>query len=251
MACSPEKLAANRLNCLKSKGPVSPGGKARSRMNSTKHGLTGAGLALPVEDQAQVEARFIALGEDLHLADERDRLLGERVALLSLRLDRCARYEAAALTELMRTAVADYDDERRRQVEDAIKRLPDEPMTSVRRLARSPEGLDWMISAWEELGHDLTQLGYWQFPQVLRGEQLQGRRKDEPCSSRINTLAAAMNGNFRLMDPPGAKYPTDPNLIQARKQAARDDLLDLIKAEVEKLRAVRVALPWEDMARSR
>src|SRR5947209_17147226 len=98
MACSPEKLAANRLNCLKSKGPVTPGGKARSRMNATKHGLTGAGLALPIEDQAQVDARFQALGEDLHLADEADRLLAQRLALLSLRLDRCARYETAALT---------------------------------------------------------------------------------------------------------------------------------------------------------
>src|SRR5437763_16254173 len=111
MACSPEKLAANLLNCLKSKGPVSPGGKAKSRMNSTRHGLTGAGLALPVEDQAQVEARFKALGEDLQLVDERDRLLGERVALLSLRPDRCPTYEAAALTELIRTAVACSVDE--------------------------------------------------------------------------------------------------------------------------------------------
>src|SRR5437764_1665842 len=224
MACSPAQRAANLENSRKSTGPRTPSGRAKSRLNSTKHGLTGAGLALPVEDQAQVEARFQALEEDLHLADERDRLLADRVALLSLRLDRCAKYEAAALTELIRTAVADHDDERRRQVEDAIKRLPDEPMTSVRRLARSPEGLDWMISAWEELGHDLTQLGYWQFPQVLRGEQLQGRRKDEPCSSRINTLAAAMNGNFRLMDPPDVKSPTDKDVIAARKQAAKDAL---------------------------
>src|SRR3954471_24276943 len=249
MACSPERLAANRLDCLKSKGPVSPGGKARSRLNSTKHGLTGAGLALPVEDQAQVEARFKALGEDLNLADERDRLLGERVALLSLRLDRCARYEAAALTELIRTAVADHDDERRRQVEDAIKRLPDEPMTSVRRLARSPEGLDWMISAWEELGHDVSQLGYWQFSQVVRGEHLLGRRTDEPCSSRVNTLAAAMHGDFKLMDPPGEKYPTDKDVVSARRQAAKGELIGLVKAEVDRLRALRAALPWEDMAR--
>jgi hypothetical protein len=251
MACSPEQLAANRRNSLKSTGPRSPEGKARCRGNATKHGLTGAGLALPVEDQAQVEDRFKSLGEDLALADERDRLLGQRVALLSLRLDRCARYEAAALTELIRTAQDDYDDERRRQVEDAIKRLPEEPMTSVRRLARSPEGLDWMIGAWEELGRDLSQLGHWQFTHVVRGEQLLGRRKDEPCSSRINALAAAMNGDFRLMDPVGVKYPTDPMILQARKQAAKDDLLALIHGEVDKLRALRAALPWEDLARSR
>jgi hypothetical protein len=251
MPCSPEKLAANRRNCLKSQGPRSSEGKARSRMNATKHGLTGAGLALPVEDQAQVEARFQALGEDLGLVDEADRLLGQRVALLSLRLERCARYEVAALSEAIRTAQADYDDERRRQVEDAIKRLPDEPMTSVRRLARSPEGLDWMIGAWEELGRDLTQLNHWQFAQVVRGEHLQGRRTDEPCSSRINALASAMTGNFRLMDPLGVKSPTDPAVVQARQEAAKAELIELIRGEVERLRALRAALPWEDMARSR
>ena len=58
---SPARLAANRSNANMSTDPRSAAGKARSRRNAVKHGLTGAGVALPTEDAAQVEARFAAV----------------------------------------------------------------------------------------------------------------------------------------------------------------------------------------------
>ena len=52
---SPQKLAANRANALKSTGPRSPEGKAKSRLNALKHGLCTAIACLPNESRADYE----------------------------------------------------------------------------------------------------------------------------------------------------------------------------------------------------
>src|SRR5258707_483910 len=45
MMASEAQIAANRRNGNLGKGPVTDDGKAKSRMNAIKHGLTGAGVA--------------------------------------------------------------------------------------------------------------------------------------------------------------------------------------------------------------
>jgi hypothetical protein len=50
---SPARLAANRANALKSTGPRTPEGKAKSALNSTKHGLTSHTPLLPSEDPTE------------------------------------------------------------------------------------------------------------------------------------------------------------------------------------------------------
>src|SRR5689334_10541523 len=102
MPCSPEKIAANRRNARKSTGPRTEAGKARSRCNGVVHGLTGQGVALPDEDAAEVERRFAALGEELAPRTERERIMARRVAFLSVRLERCEKYEVATLSKAIR-----------------------------------------------------------------------------------------------------------------------------------------------------
>ena len=251
MPCSPAQLASNRRNAKKSTGPTSPEGRARVRANAVKHGLSGAGLALPVEDAAEVERRFVALGDDLRPVGERERLLAHRAAFLSVRLDRCAAYETAALSEAIRTAEADHDRDIRKDVDDAVKRLPDDPSSSVRRLERTPEGVDWMLKVWGELLEDVTFGTYLMFNQVTRAENLLGRRSDEPCHSRFHVLTAALGGNFLLLDPPGTPLTTDPARVQERKESARAGLVAIIRAEVDRLQVLRAGLPFDDLARSR
>ncbi len=57
MSISEARIAANRLNSQKSTGPRSVEGKAQSRQNALKHGLTAKQLVLPTEDAAALEAR--------------------------------------------------------------------------------------------------------------------------------------------------------------------------------------------------
>ena len=49
MSISTKKRLANRRNAQKSTGPTTDEGKAISRRNALKHGLTGQGVALPDE----------------------------------------------------------------------------------------------------------------------------------------------------------------------------------------------------------
>jgi len=60
---SPEKLAANQANAQLSTGPKTPEGKARSAMNSWKHGLSARELVIRPEDQPdfdELHAAYLA-----------------------------------------------------------------------------------------------------------------------------------------------------------------------------------------------
>ena len=250
MPASPAQIAASRANAKRSTGPRTEAGKARSRANGIVHGLTGEGVALSIEDAAEVDRRYQALGDELRPVGERERILARRAAFLSVRLDRCARYEVAALEEATRSAEADFDDRRQEEVEQCASRLADEPAASVRRLRRLPEGVGWMVETWSDLKRDLL-AGLFGFPHLTLAENLLGRKTDDTCTSAPSALTSAMYGDFRLIDPPTTPPMTDPDAIQARKDAARADLIALIDAEIQRLQAHRSTLSPDLIARSR
>ena len=107
-ATSAARIAANRANALKSKGPTTAGGKEQSRRNALKHGMTGAGVVLPNEDAAEVERRFAAFQSELQPSGEVGEALVRRAAVCSVRMDRGVAQETAALSERVRQAEADF-----------------------------------------------------------------------------------------------------------------------------------------------
>jgi hypothetical protein len=50
------KIEANRRNALKSTGPITPGGKERSRCNAVRHGLTAETVIAVLESSADYQA---------------------------------------------------------------------------------------------------------------------------------------------------------------------------------------------------
>jgi hypothetical protein len=94
-----KRQAANRRNALKSTGPKTPEGKARTSMNALKHGLRAASLAVPILENAEDwEAHRSLVVRDLAPAGYLETILSERVAALLWRLGRVVRYESAVVS---------------------------------------------------------------------------------------------------------------------------------------------------------
>ncbi len=109
MAASEARIAANRSNSQKSCGPRTEEGKATSRGNALKHGLACESIAPTAVEAEEVERRSRSLAGELKAVGTIQLALVARIALLSVRLDRCAQHEAASLAGRVERAVAEFD----------------------------------------------------------------------------------------------------------------------------------------------
>jgi hypothetical protein len=108
MPASEARILANQANARLSTGPKTAEGKERSRANALKHGLTGAGVVLPEADAAEVERRAAAFAAETHASGEIGQALARRAALNSVRMERGADQQAAALAEHVRRVEAEF-----------------------------------------------------------------------------------------------------------------------------------------------
>jgi hypothetical protein len=88
------RAEASRRNGAKSRGPKTPEGKARSAQNALKHGFRAqAHIVLPGEDAAAFAALEAALAVELAPEGALQRVLVDRIARATWRLDRADRLE--------------------------------------------------------------------------------------------------------------------------------------------------------------
>ena len=249
MTCSPARLAANRANALKSTGPKTPEGKARSRRNGLKHGLTGAGIALPDEDQAEVDRRFAAYEAELAPTTELGHDLMLRAATLTVRLERCHRNEAARLALAVDSAARAYDLARQVEVRQLLETIDSEPGINAWRLQQSPEGVALTIEAWHDLAQDLADPARraWGVAHNERAENLMGRRPLDLPGSRVGALSRALGFDFSRLGPEEGAGLGDLD----RYEYARVRMLEFIAGRVETLTAYRNTLDLEAAARAR
>jgi hypothetical protein len=240
MACSPARLEANRRNAALSTGPKTEEGKARSRANSLKHGLTGAGVVLPDEDVARIEERFEEFEADLKPKNGVARFLARRAAMLSVRLERCVRHESAAIASRMRRAEADFEHERLAEVDHTFSYIAREPATYARKLRSTPEGIDRIIQCLLAIREELVRVdgGLWDWSCGDRITNLMGVPWMDSPVSRVRALSEAISGNFAYLRP-GDGDDLDAG---ARRDWARRRMAELIDEEVEALRDLRGTL---------
>ena len=97
-ARSPAQIEAARRNGARSRGPVTPEGEARSRLNALRHGLAAADhLVLDGEDGAAYEELLRDLVEDFAPGTATEARLVSRLAAALWKQDRADRLEAEVL----------------------------------------------------------------------------------------------------------------------------------------------------------
>ena len=105
---SAKQLAANRANAKRSTGPKTERGKARSRMNAWKHGLTAEDVVLFHEDPNDFNELRAELWEQHQPRPGMESMTVERLAALEWRLRRAPVFEAALLDTYC-TNIAEQD----------------------------------------------------------------------------------------------------------------------------------------------
>ncbi len=177
---SDKKLEANRQNSLKSTGPTSIEGKARSAMNALKHGLTAEQIVLPNEDPEAYDALRQKWLDDYPDADAGQLALIEIAVRNIWMLDRAARHKRAMSAERMRHAADAFDCEEQIRAEEIGRRLVNDPLNRCANAPKDPrtldtlddwfknddppvlraqlfqslKGVDWLLHQWSELYGD-------------------------------------------------------------------------------------------------
>jgi len=155
------QIEANRLNALKSTGPKTIEGKARSRANALIHGLTGDG---PVIDEA-MKAALVTRKDEW---EPEFRPIGagrawtfDRLIVASLRIERCESNLDAAISDHGARARNVWDQDRRFEAETIAVKLAKNPPLIARQLETTRHGAELMVARWARLGEALDANGDW------------------------------------------------------------------------------------------
>ena len=248
MTTSQARIDANRKNALLSSGPKTPEGKAASRANAYKHGLTGQGVITPADEADEFQRRHQSLLNEMAPQTERGNLLVFRIATLTLRLERSTRAESASIARLVRHAEADHDDQMMDDAEDLFDGLAETPRKNLRRLRRTFEGLTLLIEAWTNLRLALVRPGRtWTPEHLVRAAHLMGLTEEAARLRQVGRLSDAILGDFSgLGRDEGAGLADD-----ARRAWAVGQMTKLIQDEAAELEAHAQTLDEDAFAMDR
>jgi hypothetical protein len=218
MNVSEARIAANRRNALRSTGPKTPEGKERSRANALKHGLCAA-VVVP-ESVELIQQRACDFYDTLRPQNEYHSWLVDKVAILSIRIDRCERIERRFRDRHSYLTEVGWEDDRRAQAETIGSRLQDRPAEVVEALRRTPQGCEWLMTRWAMLAYCADEKKEWTPDQVTLAFDL-----------------LATPAQFRQGHKPGVSINFDGKMIEAA-----DDPAAVARREIALLKERREAV---------
>ena len=249
MPTSEARIQANRTNSLRSSGPKTVEGKERSRRNGLKHGMTGRGVVVPEADAAEVERRDSALRAEMDPKSAIGAILIRQMATLSVRMERGAVQEMASTASRVLHAAEAFDEERIEQAAQLMARIGEDPKGCVRRLRKSPEGVDLLVEGWRKLRAALTRPEGpgWSESYQARAANLAGLEAEGLRGGRVEALSRAVLGDFsKLTEQEGGGLE-----YQARRAWAAAPLVEWIDGQIAGLEADRESLDFEAIERDR
>ncbi len=249
MPTSEARLIANRQNATRSTGPKTVEGKQRSRRNGLKHGMAGSGVVIPESDAVEVDRRKIALQQELAPKSALGSILVEQMATLSVRMERGAKQEFAAVSSRVRHAADAFDEARIDQAEQLFATLAQSPRTVLRQLMRTPEGVDCLLEAWDDLRTALTRplCPKWVDVNLEQATRLLGFSGNALAGTRIDALAKASWGNLTAL----AEDERTGLDLEARKGWARERLIAWVDEQIAELEEHRETLDHASIEQDR
>ena len=145
---------ARRRNARKSTGPRTAQGKANSRVNSMKHGLTGQGIVMRPDMRDWYEEQRRHLGACVHRDRHHAANVEQDLALAAVRLD-------ASRLALRRRVDDHWDDDRERAVQALARELAERPEEVSLRLEMTSRGVAWKLARLQDLADALRSRGTW------------------------------------------------------------------------------------------
>ena len=237
MTSSPARIAANQANAQKSCGPKTEAGKAISRGNAIKHGLTGEGIALPDEDAELVEAAYNQHFDEMKPKTRAGAAIVYQVALATLRLTRFRIANTAITSQRILDAGGVFDDAQVARRDEAKAKLHKDPAAQLAVLSRFSVGAQWVIDAWNALGCALASgtVKNWRQAQYDLFEALMGRSTEFPSYDDTTFWSLAAMGDATVLDDTEMFAGNSP---AARCQDARNKLIEVADREIERWEAI-------------
>ncbi len=242
-ATSEARIRANQTNSKLAKGPSSPEGLAISRKNGLKHGLTGSGVVLAEEDVAEVERRTSALMDEYNPQTTVGKALVGKLAIYSVRSERGASQEFAAVASRVRNASEAFDHGRVDRAEDLFDTIAADPRRNLRQLKRTPEGVDRLLEAWRNLKDVLKRSDRpkWTDQDRQTVAHLLGLRPDRAIGTQLDSASAVLLGEpVTFLDKEWGTLDDE-----ARRAWALGRLVEQIDEEVAALEKHRETLNFE------
>ena len=204
---SAAKIEANRRNSQKSKGPTTDAGKARSRYNALKHGMTAKTVLLPGDDPQEFAGRLRYLQDDLQARNSLEAVVIERLAGDLWKSDRsdqsfCNRIKLRLRHGPVDQSLKDADEAvelgqhllwmpefplpvgaLEGEAKGALAKFPfadvpgdpHHPARLLLKLQATVAGCDWLLTRWGELQFRLEQGGPWAMDDVWKMVRLLGK----------------------------------------------------------------------------
>lgn len=210
-------------------------------MNAFQHGLAGAGdLVAPGEDGARVAARSRALASELGATGESGAILAHRASLLSIRMERLAERDFAAVQADVAEAKAQFDRDWADDLAGWVEALEgDDASSAIQSLEQTPDGLNLLQNAWKRirdaiasddyLARDINRAEVWLGLGVEEADDLDESdyvAKIDAELIRLRHLAESMTGFAWVMSQARAQagilasFNPSPEAILARRYEA-------------------------------